>query len=87
MQNPGNDPAMLNCTLISLRIAFEESLKALAEKNGNQPGTWLDEVQELALLRANAHLTEMKEREAAATAISIVEAIFERLRSGLSSGS
>ena len=60
---------------------------SLAEKNGNQPGAWLDEVQELALLRANAHLTDMKEREAAAAGISVVENIFERLRSGLSSGS
>ena len=66
------------------RLALEETLKALAEKNGNQPGAWLDELQELALLRANAHLTDMKERNAAAVAISVVEAMFERMRSGLS---
>jgi Cu/Ag efflux pump CusA len=84
MQNPGPDPAALGCTIISLRLALEETLKALAEKNGNQPGTWLDELQELALLRANAHLTDMKERNAAAVAISVVEAMFERMRSGLS---
>ena len=84
MQNPGPDPAALGCTIISLRLALEETLKALAEKNGNQPGAWLDELQELALLRANAHLTDMKERNAAAVAISVVEAMFERMRSGLS---
>ena len=84
MQNPGPDPAALGCTIISLRLALEETLKALAEKNGNQPGTWLDELQELALLRANAHLTDMKERNAAEVAISVVEAMFERMRSGLS---
>ena len=84
MQNPGPDPAALGCTIISLRLALEETLKALAEKNGNQPGTWLDELQELALLRANAHLTDMKERNAAAVAISVVEAMFDRMRSGLS---
>jgi hypothetical protein len=86
MQNPAHDPAALNCTLVSLRVAFEETLKALAEKNGNQPGAWLDEVQELALLRANAHLTDTKEREAVASAISIVEVMFQRLRTGLSGG-
>jgi hypothetical protein len=84
MQNPGNDPATLTCTLISLRVALEETLKALAEMNGNQPGTWLDEVQELSLLRANAHLSDMKERNAATAAISVVEVMFERMRSGLS---
>ncbi len=52
--------------------------------NGNQPGTWLDEVQELSLLRANAHLSDMKERNAATAAISVVEVMFERMRSGLS---
>jgi hypothetical protein len=62
MQNPATDPAALGCTIISLRLALEEILKALAEKNGNQVGEWLDEVQELALLRANAHLTDMRPR-------------------------
>jgi hypothetical protein len=84
MQNPGSDVAALGCTVISLRLALEETLKALAEKNGNQSGAWLDELQELALLRANAHLTDMKERNAATAAISVVEAMFERMRSGLS---
>ena len=87
MQNPATDPAALRCTIISLRLALEETLKALAEKNGNQAGSWLDEVQDLALLRANAHLTEVKERNAATAAIGVVEAIFERMRSGFSSGS
>jgi hypothetical protein len=67
-------------------MALEETLKALAEKNGNQVGEWLDEVQELALLRANAHLTDMKDRDAATAAVAVVEIIFERLRTGLSAG-
>ena len=84
MQDPANDPAALGCAIISLRVALEETLKALAEKNGNQAGAWLDEVQEIALLRANAHLTETKKREAATAAIGVVEVIFGRLPSGLS---
>ena len=87
MQNPGNDPATLTCTLISLRVALEETLKALAEKNGNQAGTWLDEVQDLALLRAKAHLAYTQDKDVATAAISVVEVIFERMRSGFSSGS
>ena len=86
MQDPSVNPAALGCTLISLRLAFEETLKALAEKNGNQTGTWLDEVQELALLRVSAHLTDMKDRDAASAAIAVVEQLFENLSSGLSRG-
>jgi hypothetical protein len=84
--NPGTHPVALGCTIVSLRMALEETLKALAEKNGNQVGEWLDEVQELALLRANAHLTDMKDRDAATAAVAVVEIIFERLRTGLSAG-
>jgi hypothetical protein len=67
-------------------MALEETLKALAEKNGNQVGEWLDEVQELALLRAKAHLTGMKDRDTATAAVAVVEIIFEHLRTGLSAG-
>jgi hypothetical protein len=51
MQSSDIDPAALGFTVIVLNIALEEALKALAEKNGNRAGPWLDEVQELALLR------------------------------------
>ena len=78
--------AALGCTIISLRVALEETLKALAEKNGNQTGAWLDEAKELSLLRADAHLTDIKDRDAAAAAIAVVDHIFERLRSGLADG-
>jgi phage terminase Nu1 subunit (DNA packaging protein) len=87
MQDPGSDPTALSFTIISLRVALEESLKALAEKNGNQAGASLDDVQDLALLRARAHLADTQERDAATAAIAVVEVIFERLRSGFSSGS
>jgi hypothetical protein len=89
MQNPATDPTTLGFAIISLRVALEETLKALAEKNGNQAGSWLDEVQDLALLRAHAHLTDAKQRDAdaASAAIAVVEVIFERMRSGFSSGS
>ena len=60
--NPGTDPAALGCTVVALRMALEETLTALTEKNGNQVGEWLDEVQELALLRAKAHLTKSGRR-------------------------
>jgi hypothetical protein len=40
------DPSVLRLTLTPMGIALEEALKALAAKNGNQPGPWLDEVQD-----------------------------------------
>ena len=85
-QGHGGDAAALGCTIIALRVALEETLKALAEKNGNRASTWLDEAKELSLLRADAHLTDIKDRDAAAAAIAVVDLIFERLRSGLSDG-
>ena len=84
MQSASTDPTTLRCAVVSLSLALEEALKALAEKNGNQPGSWLDEVEELALLRAKARLSETKETDAAAAAMGAVEVIFERMRSGLS---
>ena len=87
MHNPATDPTALGCTIISLRLALEETLKVLAEKNGNQAGTWLDEVQDLALLRAKAHLADTQDKDVATAAISVVEVIFERMRSGFSTGS
>jgi Cu/Ag efflux pump CusA len=89
MRNAGTDPTTLGFAVVSLGVALEETLKALAEKNGNQAGSWLDEVQDLALLRAKARLTDAKEQEqdAATTALAAVEAIFNRMRSGFSGSS
>jgi len=87
MQSSDIDPAALGFTVVSLSMALEETLKALAEKNGSQAGPWLDEVEELALLRAKGRLTEAQEKDAAAAAIAVVEAIFARMRSGYSAGS
>jgi hypothetical protein len=87
MQNPATDSTTLGCTVISLRLALEETLKALVEKNDNQAGTWLDEVQDLALLRAKAHLSDTQDKDVATAAIAVVEVIFERMRSGFSTGS
>jgi Cu/Ag efflux pump CusA len=84
MQSSDIDPAALGFTVIALNIALEEALKALAEKNGNRAGAWLDEVQELALLRAEARLTDAQDRAAASAAIAAVEGIFTRMRSGFS---
>jgi len=81
------DPAALGFTVVALSIALEETLKALAEKNGNQPGQWLDEVQDLALLRGQAHLSERasaEEADAANAALAVADHIFARIRSGLS---
>lgn len=78
----------LGFTVIAVSIALEETLKALAEKkNGNQPGQWLDEVQDIALLRAQAHLSERasaEEADAAKAALAVADHIFGRMRSGLS---
>jgi len=84
MVSAATDPTTLRFTVVALNLALEEALKALAEKNGKQPGAWLDEVQELALLRATAKLSEGHESEAASAAVGAVEVIFARLRSGLS---
>ena len=81
MQSSDIDPAALGFTVIALNIALEE-VKSLAEKNGNRAGPWFDEVQELALLRARARLTDAQDRDAASAAIAAVEGIFARMRSG-----
>jgi hypothetical protein len=83
MQSNGIDPVALGFTIVSLSVALEETLKALAEKNGNHEGSWLEEVQDLALLRAEAWLTDATDKDAAAAAIAVVEAVFARLPSGL----
>ena len=84
MQSASTDPTTLGFTVVSLGLALEEALKALAEKNGNQAGAWLDEVEELALLRARARLSGAKDRDASAAAIAVVETIFARMKSGFS---
>jgi Cu/Ag efflux pump CusA len=85
MRSSEIDPVALGFTVMSLNIALEEVLKALAEKNGNRAGSWLDEVQDLSVLRAKARLTDAQPREAAAAAIAVVETIFARMRSGFES--
>lgn len=87
MQSADVDPAALGFTVISLNVALEEALKALAEKNGNQVGQWLDEVEELALLRAKSKLAGAQNPDAASVAIAAVESIFARMKSGFSRGS
>jgi hypothetical protein len=72
--------------VLVLIIALEETLKGLEGKNGNQAGQWLDEVQDLALLRAQAHLSERasaEEADAAKAALAVANRIFARIRSGL----
>ena len=83
MQSSDIDPAALGFTVIALNIALEEALKSLAERNGNRAGPWLDEVQELALLRARGRLTDAQDQDAAAAAIAAVESVFTRMRAGL----
>ena len=87
MQSSEIDPAALGFTVVALSVALEEVLKSLADKNGSQAGSWLDEVEDLALLRAKGRLAEVQEKDAAAAAVAIVEAIFARMRSGFSPGS
>jgi hypothetical protein len=80
------DPATLRFVVISLTIALEETLKALADSNGGKAGAWLDEVQDLALLRGKAALIERSNPDdvaATAAALHISEAIFARMRSSL----
>ena len=82
MQSDGPDQAAFSYTIVSLSIGLEETLKALAERNGNRPGPWLDEVEELALLRARGRLADAKDPDAVVAAIAVVQSIFARMRSG-----
>jgi hypothetical protein len=84
MQSSDIDPTALGFTVVSLSVALEEVLKALAEKNNNQLGPWLDEVEDLAMLRARARLAQASTSDAAAAALAAVETIFDRMRSGYS---
>jgi hypothetical protein len=73
----------LGFTVLALNVALEETLKALAEKNGKQSGAWLDELQELALLRGQAHISDRptsNDADAARAALAVVEHIFEKTR-------
>jgi hypothetical protein len=88
-QNFPTDPTALGFTIMSLSIALEEALKALAGKNGNTAGPWLDEVQDLALLRARAIVGERatfpQDTDAMAASLAVAEFIFTKIRNGLSS--
>ena len=84
MQSSDIDPTALGFTVVSLSVALEEVLKALAEKNNNQPGPWLDEVKDLAMLRARARLSQSSAVDATDAALAAVETIFDRMRSGYS---
>lgn len=84
---PVTDPAALRSTVIVLSIALEETLKALAtqkqDQAQDQSGAWLDEVQDLALLRGKAVLLERSGGEGDATALQITEAIFAKMRAAI----
>ena len=87
MSSAQPDPAALGFTIVALSIALEETLKALAERNGNQPGQWLDEVQDISLLRAQAHLSERasaEQADMAKAALAVADHIFRKMGSGLS---
>lgn len=82
MQTGGPNPAALGYTVVSLSIGLEETIKALAEKNGNRAGPWLDEVEELALLRARSKFADVGDPDAASAALAVLHEIFRRMRSG-----
>jgi hypothetical protein len=84
------DQTTLGFTVIALSLALEEALDALAEKSGNVPGAWLDELEELALLRAKGAVMERvsieKDAAAMAAALDIVKLLFTKSRSQMSPG-
>jgi hypothetical protein len=81
------DKTALSFAVLVLSLALEEALKALAEKNGNQPGPWLDEIEELAILRAKGTVSErtrVEQEDAAMTAaLDVARVIFDKARNGL----
>jgi hypothetical protein len=87
MQNFPADKTALSFAVLVLSLALEEALKALAEKNGNQPGPWLDEIEELAVLRAKGTVTERtlveQEEAAMAAALDVAKVIFAKQRNAL----
>jgi len=87
MQSFPDDKTALSFTVLVLSLALEEALKALAEKNGNQPGPWLDEIEELALLRAKGSVTERTRGEqqvgAMTAAFEVARVIFAKARNAL----
>ncbi len=81
------DARLLGLTVVALSIALEETLKVLGEKHGSREGQWLEEAQDLSLLRAQAHVTERAGPDggdAARTALAAAEHIFAKARNGLS---
>jgi hypothetical protein len=81
------DKQGLSLAVLILSLALEEALKALAEKNSNQPGPWLDEIEELAILRAKGTMSErasVDQEDAAMTAaIDLARVIFTKARNAL----
>jgi hypothetical protein len=79
--NSDQNARALGFTILALNVALEETLKALAEKNGNRSGSWLEELQELALLRGRVHISERAtadDTDAAKTALAVVAHIFAK---------
>ena len=86
MQRFPADTTALGLAVLVLSLALEEALKALAEKNNNQPGPWLDEIEDLAMLRAKGSLRErLAEEETAAmsAALNVAQVIFAKTRTAL----
>jgi hypothetical protein len=81
------DKQGLSLAVLILSLALEEALKALAEKNSHQPGPWLDEIEELAILRAKGTMSErasVDQEDAAMTAaIDLARVIFTKARNAL----
>jgi hypothetical protein len=82
-----DDKNALSFAVLILSLALEEALKALAEKYGNQPGPWLDEIEELAILRAKGTVSERtqvgQEDTAMSSALDVARVIFAKTRNAL----
>ena len=73
----------LGFTVVAPSVALEETLKALAEKHGKQSGPWLDELEDVALFRAQAHLSDRAaadEMDAVKAALAVAQHIFARTK-------
>jgi hypothetical protein len=80
------DPKVLGLTVVALSIALEETLKVFADRHRSD-SQWLDEAQDLALLRAQAHVTERAGPDGgdvARMALAVVEHIFTKMRNSVS---
>lgn len=75
---------MLAALISSLNAAFRNALAALADAHGNEPGPWLDQLEEVTVATIKSAVSEgvaiETEAEAITAGLTLVQATFAELR-------